>query len=85
MLNSQMTNYIIPTAADVPPIRVYFEEQPYAFGPAGAKGIGELPMDGAAPAIVNAIENATGISIPCIPALPETLMEAYAEGEGARV
>jgi hypothetical protein len=30
--------------------------------PDGAKGIGELPMDGAAPAILNAIENATGVS-----------------------
>jgi CO/xanthine dehydrogenase Mo-binding subunit len=57
-----MTNYIIPTAADIPPIRVYFEENPYAFGPGGAKGIGELPMDGAAPAILAAIENATGVS-----------------------
>src|SRR5437870_611887 len=67
MLNSQMTNYIIPTAADIPPIRVYFEENPYAFGPAGAKGIGELPMDGPAPAILNAFENATGYSFNYIP------------------
>src|SRR5436853_2883570 len=57
MLNSQMTNYIIPTAADIPPIRVYFEENPYAFGPAGAKGIGVLPMYGPEQAILNAIEN----------------------------
>src|SRR6184192_4346515 len=75
MLNSQMTNYIIPTAADVPPIRVYFEENPYAFGPAGAKGIGELPMDGPGPAILNAIENATGISFNHIPLMPEAMME----------
>ena len=75
MLNSQMTNYIIPTAADIPPIRVYFEENPYAFGPAGAKGIGELPMDGPAPAILNAIENATGQSFNRIPLLPEAMME----------
>src|SRR2546425_88751 len=75
MLNSQMTNYIIPTAADIPPIRVYFEENPYAFGPAGAKGIGELPMDGPAPAILNAIENATGISFNHIPLMPEAMME----------
>ena len=46
MVNAQMTNYIIPTAADVPPIRVAFAEVPYAGGPGGAKGIGELPMDG---------------------------------------
>jgi CO/xanthine dehydrogenase Mo-binding subunit len=75
MANGQMTNYIMPTAADIPPIRVYFEENPYAFGPAGAKGIGELPMDGPAPAILNAIENATGVSFDQIPLMPEGVME----------
>ena len=75
MANNQMTNYIIPTPADIPPIRVYFEENPYAYGPGGAKGIGELPMDGAAPAILNALENATGISFNQIPLLPERLMD----------
>jgi len=74
MANGQMTNYIMPTAADIPPIRVYFAENPYAFGPAGAKGIGELPMDGPAPAILNAIENATGISFNQIPLMPETVL-----------
>jgi CO/xanthine dehydrogenase Mo-binding subunit len=76
MINNQMTNYIMPTAADVPRIRVHFEEWGYPYGPAGAKGIGELPMDGTAPAIVNAIENATGVSIHEIPVTPEVLMEA---------
>nr|MBA3321535.1 xanthine dehydrogenase family protein molybdopterin-binding subunit [Pyrinomonadaceae bacterium] len=75
MANNQMTNYIIPTAADIPPIRVYFEEQPYAHGPGGAKGIGELPMDGPAPAILNAIEHATGISFNQVPLMPEVMME----------
>ena len=74
MANGQMTNYIMPTAADVPPIRVYFAENPYAFGPAGAKGIGELPMDGPGPAILNAIENATGISFNQIPLMPEAVL-----------
>ena len=78
MANNQMTNYIIPTPADIPPIRVYFEENPYAYGPGGAKGIGELPMDGAAPAILNAIENATGVSFNSIPLMPELLMEKLA-------
>ena len=77
MFNNQMTNYIIPTSADIPPIRVHFEEMPYPYGPGGAKGIGELPMDGAAPAILNAIENATGLSINHIPLMPEQLMEAF--------
>ena len=75
MANGQMTNYIMPTAADIPPIRVYFEENPYAYGPGGAKGIGELPMDGAAPAILNAIENATGVSFNHVPLMPEAMME----------
>jgi CO/xanthine dehydrogenase Mo-binding subunit len=74
MANGQMTNYIMPTAADVPPIRVFFEENPYAYGPAGAKGIGELPMDGGGPAILKAIENATGVSFNHIPLMPEALM-----------
>jgi CO/xanthine dehydrogenase Mo-binding subunit len=75
MANNQMTNYIIPTPADIPPIRVFFEENPYAYGPGGAKGIGELPMDGAAPAILNAIENATGFSFNQVPLMPERMME----------
>jgi CO/xanthine dehydrogenase Mo-binding subunit len=76
MVNSQMTNYIMPTSADLPRIRVFFEEVPYAHGPGGAKGIGELPIDGPAPAIVNAIENAVGVSINRIPVTPEVLMDA---------
>jgi CO/xanthine dehydrogenase Mo-binding subunit len=76
MMNNQMTNYIIPTPADIPPIRVYFAENPYAYGPGGAKGIGELPMDGAAPAILSAIENATGVSFNQVPLMPELLMQS---------
>ena len=80
MINNQMTNYIMPTSADLPPIRVYFEELPYAFGPSGAKGIGELPMDGPAPAILNAIEDAIGSPVNRIPLLPETLMKVMTAG-----
>jgi CO/xanthine dehydrogenase Mo-binding subunit len=75
MSNGQMTNYIMPTSMDIPPIRVFFEEIPYARGPAGAKGIGELPLDGTAPAIANAIANATGADIQRLPITPEVLME----------
>jgi CO/xanthine dehydrogenase Mo-binding subunit len=81
MANAQMTNYIMPTSMDLPPIRVYFEERPYPHGPAGAKGIGELPMDGPAPAILNAVEHATGASAAAIPLTPERLMELL---EGVR-
>jgi CO/xanthine dehydrogenase Mo-binding subunit len=81
MANGQMTNYIMPTAADIPPIRVFFEEHPYPFGPGGAKGIGELPMDGPAPAILNAIENATGVCLREIPATPEVFMDALMDSK----
>jgi CO/xanthine dehydrogenase Mo-binding subunit len=73
MMNNQMTNYIMPTSADLPEIHVHFEEVPCVHGPSGAKGIGELPMDGPAPAILNAIENATGLSFDSIPLLPEDI------------
>ena len=71
MANNQMTNYIMPTAEDVPPIHVFWEELPFAHGGFGAKGIGELPHDGPAPAILNAIRDATGVSFHSIPLLPE--------------
>ncbi len=75
MQNSQMTNYIIPTSSDLPSIRVYFEELGNRHGAFGAKGIGELPMDGPAPAVVNAIEDALGIPFDTIPLLPENIFE----------
>ncbi|HEY0785250.1 MAG TPA: xanthine dehydrogenase family protein molybdopterin-binding subunit [Acidobacteriaceae bacterium] len=83
MANNQMTNYIMPTAADLPPIHVHFEETPTLHGAYGAKGIGELPMDGPAPAILNAIEHATGVAFTEIPLLPEDLYEGLTHTAGA--
>ncbi len=80
MVNNQMTNYIMPTAEDVPPIHVYFEEIPFSHGAYGAKGIGELPHDGPAPAILNAIRDAIGVSFNAIPLLPEDLFAKLAAG-----
>jgi len=80
MSNHQVTNYAIPTAGDLPPIRVFFEEQPSQYGPRGAKGIGELPMDGPAPTVINAVCDALGTSINAIPLTPERLLE-HLEGE----
>jgi len=82
MANAQMTNYIIPTSMDLPPIRVYFEEMPYEYGPGGAKGLGELPMDGAAPAIANAVSYATGVDIRSIPITPESVLELMEPARG---
>ena len=82
MQNGQMTNYIMPTSADLPTIRVYFEELGNVHGAFGAKGIGELPMDGPAPAIVNAIEAALGVPFNSIPLLPEDIFDALDEKVG---
>jgi CO/xanthine dehydrogenase Mo-binding subunit len=76
MQNGQMTNYIIPTSADLAPIRVYFEELGNVHGAYGAKGIGELPMDGPAPAVINAVEDALGVPFNSIPLLPEDIFDA---------
>jgi CO/xanthine dehydrogenase Mo-binding subunit len=75
MQNSQMTNYIMPTSSDLPPIRVLFEELGNIYGAYGAKGIGELPMDGPAPAIVNAVADALGVHFDSVPLLPEDIMD----------
>ncbi len=75
MINNQMTNYIIPTASDIPQIDVYFEEWNKEYGPGGAKGIGELPLDGSAPAVINAVSHAIAQNVSFIPALPEDLLK----------
>jgi CO/xanthine dehydrogenase Mo-binding subunit len=72
MANASLTNYIVPTTLDTPPMDVHIMERPYAYGPYGAKGVGELPIDGPAPALVNALRCA-GFDIRSIPVLPETL------------
>lgn len=74
MINNQLTNYIIPTSGDTPPIDVVFLENPYPYGARGAKGIGELPMDGPAPAVANAVAAATGTNPTAIPLTAERLL-----------
>jgi CO/xanthine dehydrogenase Mo-binding subunit len=77
ILNGRMTNYIVPTSVDAPRFVTILVEEPYSHGPGGgAKGIGELPMDGGAPAIAAAIEHATGLAMDHLPLLPEDLWEA---------
>jgi CO/xanthine dehydrogenase Mo-binding subunit len=77
MANAQLTNYTIPTTLDTPAIDVVMLENPYPDGPFGAKGLGELPIDGPAPALVNAIRH-LGIDVREIPATPELIQSACA-------
>jgi CO/xanthine dehydrogenase Mo-binding subunit len=75
MMNAQLTNYTIPTTLDTPRLDTIMLENRYPYGPFGAKGVGEIPMDGPAPAIVNAIRH-VGLDVREVPALPEVLMRA---------
>jgi len=76
----QMTNYIMPTSADLPPIRVLFEEWECSRG-LWRQGIGELPMDGPAPAIVNSIEDAARNSLRLCSTPAEDIFEAVGPAE----
>jgi CO/xanthine dehydrogenase Mo-binding subunit len=75
MANAQLTNYCIPTTLDTPPMETVILENPFPHGAFGAKGLGELPMDGPAPAIVNALRH-LGLDLRELPASPERVMEA---------
>ena len=72
-----MATCVIPTSLDTPPIEVALVEEEYPYGPFGAKGVGELPMDGGACAVASAIEDALGIHVDHVPATPERLMAAW--------
>jgi CO/xanthine dehydrogenase Mo-binding subunit len=75
MANAQLTNYVIPTTLDTPPMDIVMLENHFEGGPFGAKGVGELPIDGPAPAVVNALRHA-GLDVRSIPATPEVLAAA---------
>ena len=64
----------IALALDAPDLETILIENPSPVGPQGAKGVGEIPMDGGAPAVLAAIENATGIIASEVPATPEVLL-----------
>jgi len=73
---SRMQTYVVPTALDIPEFDIHFVEYPYGHAAPGAKGVGEMPMDGLAPAIANAVVGALGIRINDLPITPEKLFNA---------
>jgi CO/xanthine dehydrogenase Mo-binding subunit len=82
-LNDRLATYIIPTALDAPRIETILVEAPFAGAPHGAKGVGELPMDVGAPAVVAAIADATGVWVTDLPASPERILAALADRPAA--
>ena len=72
--NASFTDYLIPTALDMPPVEVAaLVEQPEPGAPFGAKGIGESPTISSTPAVVGAIRAATGLDLPHVPVRPEDI------------
>jgi len=69
-------DYLIPTIGDMPPVESILIENPSPVGPHGAKGIGEQSVIPTAPAILNAIHDATGVRLRKIPATPDRVRAA---------
>jgi CO/xanthine dehydrogenase Mo-binding subunit len=74
MANAQLTNYLVPTTLDTPPIDVTILESPYRHGPFGAKGVGEMPMSGPGGAVANAVLH-LGLDVRSLPITPEKVLE----------
>ena len=72
--NGSFTDYLIPTALDVPPVISEFVEVPEPDAPYGVKGIGELATVAATPAIVAALRSATGRLLNRVPVAPDDLL-----------
>ena len=75
MENARLADYAVPTTLDTPRIDATLLESPFSGGPFGAKGLGELPVHGPAPALVNALRS-LGLDLREIPALPDAILEA---------
>lgn len=80
-LNDRLATYLIPTSMDAPDITAILVEAPFSHSPHGAKGIGELPMNVGAPAVIDAIHDAVGVWITDLPATPEKVLAALGENE----
>lgn len=75
-LNTNFVDYHVPVHADAPPMDVLFVNKPdYIISPTGAKGVGEIALIGVAPAILNAVYNATGKRIRKLPVTPDNLVD----------
>ncbi len=76
LLTTNLSDYRIYSAPDMPAMETYIVETSDPFGPFGAKAIAEIPIDGMAPAVANAVADALGIRIPQIPLTPERVLHA---------
>lgn len=75
-----LSEYLVPTARDFPTTNVIILESGTGLGPFGAKGIGEPALTPAAPAVANAVANATGVRVHELPITPEKVLAALDRG-----
>jgi CO/xanthine dehydrogenase Mo-binding subunit len=78
MVNPALRNYRIPAFADVPPTEVFFADTYDTIGPLGAKAQGECAINPVAPAIANALANATGVRFAHLPFTPDRIFSKLA-------
>ncbi|MBP5552800.1 MAG: xanthine dehydrogenase family protein molybdopterin-binding subunit, partial [Spirochaetales bacterium] len=81
---TSMSDYIIPTSMDFPTQGVFFVDNPYPWGPFGAKGMGELVFNGSAAAYIDAVSRAIGKRINSIPLPTEDVMTYMLHGTDLR-
>jgi putative selenate reductase molybdopterin-binding subunit len=85
LLTTNLSDYRIFSAPDMPQMETYIVETSDPFGPFGAKAIAEIPIDGMAPAVANAVADALGVRIRQIPLTPERVLRAIqAQTQGAK-
>ena len=72
--NASFTDYLLPTALDMPPVIADVIEHPHPDAPYGAKGVGEPPTISSTPAIVAAIRAATGRELNRVPVRPDDIV-----------
>ena len=79
MVNPSLRNYRIPAFADVPRSEVFFADTYDRIGPLGAKSQGECSINPIAPAIANALADATGVRFPDLPFTPDRIFSKLTE------
>ena len=83
IVNPQFRNYRIPAYADVPRTEIFFADTHDSIGPLGAKGMGECPINPVAPALANALADATGVRFRDLPFRPDLIFKPIYEKHGS--
>jgi CO/xanthine dehydrogenase Mo-binding subunit len=77
--NAAFADYKVMSTLDMPEMTTILIEDTEYSGPFGAKSAGEVPTNGIAPAVANAIQDALGVRIRSLPITPEKILQALDE------